>query len=43
MSRTEPVAHDPSAPAGHLPGLAREEQRRGESGVLIRGNGTARL
>ena len=29
MSRTDTVAHDPSAPAGHLPGFAREEQRGG--------------
>ena len=23
---TDPVAHDPSAPTGHLPGFAREER-----------------
>ena len=27
MSDTDAVAHDPSAPAGHLPGFAREERR----------------
>ena len=26
MGDTDSVAHDPSAPAGHLPGFAREEQ-----------------
>jgi len=25
MGRNDVVAHDPSAPAGHLPGFAREE------------------
>ncbi|CAN5698228.1 hypothetical protein BH10PSE6_BH10PSE6_06190 [soil metagenome] len=28
MSRNDTVAHDPSAPAGHLPGFAREEALR---------------
>ena len=32
MSRTDTVAHDPSAPAGHLPGFAREEQRSSDCG-----------
>jgi len=26
MGRTDAVAHDPSAPAGHLPALARREE-----------------
>jgi len=30
MSRTNAVAHDPSAPAEHLPGFGREER-----GILI--------
>jgi hypothetical protein len=28
MSYIDTVAHDPSAPAGHLPGFAREERCR---------------
>ena len=39
MGRTSTVAHDPSAPAGHLPGFAREEQgkrlRRAIAAVLL--------
>jgi hypothetical protein len=27
MGRSNIVAHDPSAPAGHLPGFAREERQ----------------
>ena len=30
MGRTDTVAHDPSAPAGHLPGFAREEQENSD-------------
>ena len=29
MGHSIGAAHDPSAPAGHLPGFAREEQRDG--------------
>jgi hypothetical protein len=28
MGRADAVAHDPSAPAGHLPGFAREENAK---------------
>ena len=31
MGRTGIVAYDPSTPAGHLPGFAREEEKNCES------------
>ena len=35
MGRTETVAHDPSAPSGHLPGFAREEHSGGRNYALL--------
>ena len=35
MGRTDALAYDPSAPAGHLPGFAREEQPELEGAALM--------
>ena len=35
MGHTDAVAHDPSAPSGHLPGFAREERSEAQSPATI--------